>query len=136
MKFNIVLPEGVAPAMAGVYVQEAHRQATARQEAEQAKREADRERREQIAATLEQFKQDVIKREADEAKARGERERERFENQLHEAFIASNPGATESDWSRNRQTIIDETLRERAMGRGPADFEKQRLLASGRYQGL
>ena len=136
MKFNIVLPEGVPPTMAAVYAQESHRQAEARQEAEQEKQKTERENRERIAATLEQLKQDAVKRNEQEAKARGERERERFENQLHEAFIASNPGATEGDWTRNKQTILDEAMRERMAGRGPVDIAKQRLLATGKYGSL
>lgn len=136
MKFNIVLPEGVPPTMAAVYAQEAHRQAVARQEVEQQKREAKRERQEQIKQTLETLDRERVEREKREGEERRKLSAERFENSLRETFFAANPGAEESDWQRNRKAVIDTAMQERALGRGAVDIEKQRLLRSGRYEGL
>ncbi|MEP6637273.1 MAG: hypothetical protein ABJB97_11160 [Acidobacteriota bacterium] len=132
-QYNVVMPEGVPPALAGLYAAESVNQAVVRAKAEEERHIADREKRERIAATLAQFEQDAIKREEAEAKQKRERERERFIAQQRALFLEANPGASESDWFSNRDPVIAAAMRERAAGRGPVDLEKQRLIATGRY---
>lgn len=133
MPYHIIDDGTIPRGMESAYAGEAIRQAEIRQQAEQEKLKADKEKREAIAATLEQFKQDAVKREEQEAKARGERERARFVAGLRYEFFQGNPQASESDWFGVRDKIVQQAMVDRAAGNGPVDHEKRRLLASGAY---
>jgi len=132
-KYNVILPEGVPRGLEAVYANEAVRAAEARAQSETEQHEADKQYQEQIRNTLETLNTERIKREEKEEKEKHEREAKQFEDDLRARFFAGNPFANESDWARNRQTIIDEAMRERAAGGGPVDAAKQRLLATGNY---
>ncbi len=85
--YHVILDENVPRGMEAVYANEAVRQAEARAQAETARREAERLRKQQIQATLAAFEAERVKREEKEAKEKQEREAKRFEDDLRASFL-------------------------------------------------
>lgn len=130
MTFRILETPGVPRGLESYHAAEAARQVEARAAAEAAHYEEQRRiearTKEGVAALLrgseERKKLEVAAKQKRDAEAL-----ERFERQR---FFDNAPAATEADWQRNRQTVLDEALR---AGRGPVQAAKERLRASGRY---
>lgn len=132
-QYQVILPEGVPRGLEAAYANEAVRQAEARGKAEEAQREERRLRQQQQQETLKMINAERIEREAKEETAKREREAKRFEDVLREQFLTRNAGATDNDWSRNRRSVIDEAMRQRALGRDPVADLVAKKRASGLY---
>jgi UDP-N-acetylglucosamine pyrophosphorylase len=117
--------------MESAYAAEAVQWAEGRAKQENDRRAAEANRLKQIDQTLQAIKEQAAERKRQDEARQRQLQATRFEASLRDQFLHGNPGATESDWQRNRQQILDEAMRERARREPLAD-----LVARKRRSGM
>lgn len=133
MPFRIVENKGVPRGLESYHAAEAVRQAEARLRQDQARYEEQRLKESQTKAGAEALRRASEERKNLEVAAKQKRDAEQLEVFVRGEFFENSPSASEGDWERNKQSLIDRALRE---GRNPVSAAKERLRASGRYSGF